>query len=61
MASLLSAAVSPIQRAMSASSRQIANLPNVCVIRKYPDSNHGLLFRNAHASLRARLNLGSER
>src|SRR6266481_8790061 len=59
MASLLSAAVSPIQRAMSASSRQMAKLPNVCVIGKYPDPNLGLPFRNGHASAGARLNQGS--
>jgi hypothetical protein len=33
-------------------SRQMAKLPNVCVIGKYPDPNLGLPFRNAHASVR---------
>src|SRR5260370_42197563 len=44
---------------MSASSRQMAKLPNVCVIGKYPDPNLGLPFRNGHASAGARLNQGS--
>ena len=49
----------PCPRAMSALSSQRARAPNVCVIRKYPDSNLSLPFTNAHASFRERLNEGS--
>jgi len=69
MASLLSAAVSPIQKwprlAVNPCDvcllRQMAKLPNVCVIGKYPDSNLSLPFRNAHAFVREKVNQGSKR